>query len=78
MKKAVRDIKHYRKKPTHKYRVVDYSSKTPNIDKFCYTLEEAEDFVFRNCDKIVGAVKKKLEIEETDYFKQWKKANEIQ
>ena len=51
-----------------KYRVVNYS-KVPTIEKFFYTEEEAEEYVFKNQGKIVGGLKADFRIEETDKFK---------
>ena len=77
MRKAVRDIKHYRKNPTHKYVVIDYS-RSAEVDGFFYTEEDAKEYFKDNNGKVVGASKKRLKIEETYYFKMWKKSKGIQ
>lgn len=50
MSKSVQDIKTYRKKPTHKYRVVDYS-KSEEVERFFYTKDEANAYVKENNGK---------------------------
>ena len=52
-----------------KYRVVNYTT-VPTIEKFFYTKEDAEEYVFRNQEKIFGGLKPTFKIEETDKFKE--------
>lgn len=70
-------IENYQKEPSHRYVVVDYG-KSEEVERFFYTKDEANAYVKENNGKVVGSFKKRLKIEETYYFKKWKKFNEIQ
>lgn len=67
---------YYRKKPNHKYMVVNYA-RNPIIEKFFYTEDEAMKFLRKYNGEIIGSYKAKLKVEETNYYKGWKAFNGI-